>query len=361
MLQTNRLGTLYDKRNNSFDDLRFIFAVMVLYVHSYALLYGESVMGTDPLTVFTHFQISPGTLAVYGFFVLSGFFMIQSLESNPSLIVYAKNRIYRIIPAFWLSLFLASFILVPLISKEADIFSLHAGSSLYFFFHSAIFHINGAAWTIQGAFPNNPLIDNINGSMWTLKYEVLLYVILPILYFIVHHNRKLVLYGTFLLGILAVAYILKNFMLFSVFNPDEYSKLVLLSSFFFYGVMLYLYRESIIVSKRLMSIGSLALIFAGLFGNLPLLILFIFPYILVSFGSIVKTSLFSKTGDYSYGMYIYAFPVQQTLVHFFKSDLNASSLFFMSFLITLLMSIVSWHLLEKKVLLLKKRKQPTHL
>ena len=65
-LETNTLKDIYDKRNNSFDDLRFIFATMVLFVHSYALLFGES-GGSDPFTILTHFQQSPGTLAVYGF------------------------------------------------------------------------------------------------------------------------------------------------------------------------------------------------------------------------------------------------------------------------------------------------------
>ena len=72
--------------------------------------------------------------------------MIQSLEANTSLWQYAKNRILRIVPAFWLSLFLASFILVPILSDTAVIFSFDAGSALYFFLKSAIFQVLGTAW-----------------------------------------------------------------------------------------------------------------------------------------------------------------------------------------------------------------------
>lgn len=359
-LEIKKLSDIYDKSSNSFDDIRFIFACLVLYVHSYALLYGES-GGTDPFTIITHFQLSPGTLAVYGFFVLSGFFMIQSLESNPLLWQYAKNRILRIVPAFWLSLLLSSFVLVPLIAKDALIISLDPGSSLYFFLKSAVFQFFGAAWTINGAFPSNPLIDNINGSIWTLKYEVFLYLMLPIVSFLVYRKRQFILYGTTILMILAVAFITGNFVLFSAPNIDEYSKLLILTSFFYYGVLLYLYRDVIIVSKRFIIIFGAIFVLSLFLGNLKLITLFVFPYLIIAFGSIIHTRWFSKTGDYSYGMYIYAFPVQQMLVHFFQKDLNAATLFLSSFIVTLFLSILSWHLFEKKILSMKHKRKNLHV
>jgi len=354
-LVTKKLIDVYDKHDNSFDDLRFLFACLVLFVHSYVLLYGQVGAGTDPFTIVTHFQLSPGTLAVYGFFVLSGFFMIQSLESNRSLWQYTKNRVLRIVPAFWLSLFLSSFVVVPLIFESSPILSTKAGSSLYFFMHSAVFQAFGSVWTISGAYLDNP-IESINGSIWTLKYEVLLYVLLPLIYTFVYRKSKLILAFMVVLLVLSLGYILAEFMIFNIFNSDEYSKLLLLTSYFFYGVLLYLYRELVIVSKRFILISSFIFIISMFFGNLKLITLLFYPYIIIAIGSVIRTRFFSKSGDYSYGMYIYAFPVQQTLVHFFKSDLNAYTLLVFSFLLTLMLSIVSWHLYEKKILTLKYKK-----
>ena len=339
--------------------MRFIFAVLVLYVHSYVLLYGAN-GGTDPFTIWTHYQLSPGSLAVYGFFILSGFFMIQSLESNPSLWQYAKNRILRIVPAFWLSLFLTSFVLVPLISN-ATIISLNPDSSLYFFIKSAIFQVYGAAWTINGVFPNNPLIDNINGSIWTLKYEVFLYVMLPLVSFLVYRKRQLILYGAAILTVLSIAFIMNNFLLFSEPNANEYSNLLILTSFFYYGVLLYLYRDQIIISKRfVIALGTIFLLSLFL-GNLKLITLFVLPYLIIAFGSMIRTKWFSRTGDYSYGLYIYAFPVQQTLVHFYREDMNVYVFFMASFFITLILSIISWHFFEKKILNMKHKRKNLHV
>lgn len=343
------LSNVYDKRNNSFNDLRFFFAALVLYVHSYVLLYGQSDRGTDPITILTHFQLSPGTLAVYGFFVLSGFFMIQSLESNRSLWQYTKHRILRIIPAFWLSLLLTCFILIPLISSTSIILSAEPGSALYFFIHSAIFQVQGAVWTITGAFPANPLIDNINGSMWTLKYEALLYMVLPIAFWLAFYQRRWIFIGTLGLLILSIAYILNEFVLFSI-NSDHYGKLVILTMYFFSGVLLYLYRERVIVSKWYLIFFSILFLSSMFLGYLKIVALFLLPYLVVSIGALGRTKWFSKSGDYSYGMYIYAFPIQQTLVHFYHNELNVYGLFIISFGITLILSVLSWHWLEKRIL-----------
>lgn len=354
-LEVKTLNDVYDKRNNSFDDIRFALACLVLFVHSYALLYGED-GGTDPFTVLTHYQLSPGTLAVYGFFVLSGFFMIQSLEANSSIWQYAKNRLLRIVPAFWLSLFLTSFVLAPILSQNTILFSLDAGSSLYFFLKSAVFQVFGAVWTIHGVFPVNALVDNINGSMWTLKYEIFLYFLLPIMVFFMHGKRHLILYATVILTLLCIAFIMGNFILFMGLTVDDYSKLLVLTNFFYSGVSLYLYRDVVIFSKRLMTILGVIFVLGLFLGNLKLITLLVFPYLIIGLGSMLHTKWFSKTGDYSYGMYIYAFPVQQTLIHFFKMKLNAITLFLSSFIVTLFLSIISWHWFEKIILKMKHKK-----
>ena len=189
-MKIKTLNDIYDRKNNSFDDLRFFLATLVLFVHSYALLYGEG-GEKDFFIKFVNYQIGLSTIAVYGFFILSGFFMIQSLEANSSIVNYAKSRILRIVPAFWLSLGLFSFLIIPIISKDLIVFDLKEGSSLYFFLKAGTFHIFGYSWTITGAFPNNPMVDGINGSMWTLKHEIALYFILPLIVWFTYNKKNL--------------------------------------------------------------------------------------------------------------------------------------------------------------------------
>ncbi|MCI0501914.1 MAG: acyltransferase, partial [Epsilonproteobacteria bacterium] len=82
--------------------------------------------------------------------------------------------------------------------------------------------------------------------------------------------------------------------------------------------------------------------------------------LIITFGATFKRKVFSKTGDYSYGLYIYAFPVQQTLVHFYREDMNVYIFFVASFVITFILSILSWHLFEKKILNLKHKRKNLH-
>ena len=135
-----------------------------------------------------------------------------------------------------------------------------------------------------------------------------------------------------------------------ILGSNEYSSFVVFSAYFFSGVVIYKYKDLILISKRYI-IACIVLIVLGiLYAKLKIILLLTLPYLIIVFGSICTKRLFSKTGDYSYGMYIYAFPIQQVLIHFFKNELNAEMLFISSFIVTLIFSIISWHFFEKKIL-----------
>ena len=358
-MKVKTLNDIYDRKNNSFDDMRFVLASLVLFVHSYALLYGES-GAKDFFVKMTNYQLGLSTIAVYGFFILSGFFMIQSLESNSSFLKYTKNRVLRIIPAFWMSLGLFSFLIIPMISHQIDIFSFNKGSSLEFFIKAGTFHIFGYAWNITGAFPNNPMMDAINGSMWTLKHEIALYFILPLIVWLTYAKRNLLLIVFSVFFLLALLNITTGFNLFTipccrawVFASNEYPFFIVFASYFFAGVIFYKFKDYILISKRFFLLFVFLFILSMFLGNMKIITLISLPYIILYFGSVYRKKIFSIKGDYSYGMYIYAFPIQQILVHFYKNDINAIQLFMMSFIITLFVSILSWHFFEKKILKMK--------
>jgi peptidoglycan/LPS O-acetylase OafA/YrhL len=61
---------------------------------------------------------------------------------------------------------------------------------------------------------------------------------------------------------------------------------------------------------------------------------------------------FNRFGDYSYGLYIYAFPVQQSIAALIPG-VGVAAMIALSFVVSLLLSIMSWHLIEKRALALK--------
>lgn len=353
------LKDIYDRKNNYFDDLRFILATLVVFYHSYELIKNPS---HDFISKMMLGQSSLGQIAVYAFFTISGFFMIQSLENSKTIMKYFRNRLYRIIPAFWFSIILFSIVIIPLFSN----ISLYGDDgSLDFIFKAGTFHIFGYDWTIKNAFPNNTFSDGINGSMWTLKHELAAYILLPIFYLLSYKNRRFMLFFTCILIILSF---LANsgIYLFNipvgkawVLSENEYPSFILFSYYFMVGSCLYLYKDKILVSQSVTLdfrwfVFLTILLILSFYGNKgKYILLFWVPYTVILLGCVLKYKLFSKFGDYSYGIYIYSFPIQQLII-LKNSNISALSLFLTSMIFTLLLSIVSYHLLEKPILNLKR-------
>lgn len=352
------LRDIYDRKNNYFDDLRFILATLVVFYHSYELIKEPT---HDLITMMVLGQSSLGEMAVYAFFTISGFFMIQSLENSKSSLKYFRNRLYRIIPAFWCSLIFFSLLIIPLFSKV----SLYGEDGIItFILKAGSFHIFDYSWTIKGAFPDNTFVDNINGSMWTLKHELAAYIMLPIFYALSYKNRWFMLLFTIILFILSLLSYSEIFLFnlpvgeFWILSENEYGYFVRFLYYFMIGGCFYLYKDKIFLGSSKLDLRwflflSLLLVLS-FYGGKGKYILFIWvPYVILLSGCIFKYKFFSKFGDYSYGIYIYSFPIQQ-LVLLKDSSISALGLFFTSMFFTLLVSIISYHFLEKPILNLKR-------
>lgn len=352
------LRDIYDRENNYFDDLRFILATLVVYYHSYEL---ASEQKHDLITGMVLGQSSLGEIAVYAFFTISGFFMIQSLENSKNILKYFRNRLYRIIPAFWFSLIFFSLLIIPIFSKV----SLYGQDGVIaFILKAGSFHIFDYSWTIRNAFPNNTFVDNINGSMWTLKHELAAYIMLPIFYILSYKRRWGMLMFTCILFILSL---LSDFGIFLfnlpvgqvwVLSENEYTYFIRFLCYFMIGSCLYLYKDKILLGSSRLDLRWFlfltVLLILSFYGGKGKYILFLWiPYVFILVGCFLKYKFFSKFGDYSYGMYIYSFPIQQ-LVLLKDSSISALGLFFISMLFTLLVSIISYHFLERPILNLKK-------
>ena len=163
-------------KDNNFDFLRFLFAVFVVISHAYAL------SGVNESSEWFH-QISNGQivlsqLGLSGFFIISGYFIFQSLQRSKSFFSYYKKRFLRLFPALFFVLLL-TLILAPFVYKSEipffqnkEVYSYLPYNLLLYFFQSGI----------KGIFDTNAY-HAINGSLWTIRYEFSLYVAIGLLYF----------------------------------------------------------------------------------------------------------------------------------------------------------------------------------
>ncbi|MDD5617542.1 MAG: acyltransferase [Candidatus Omnitrophica bacterium] len=348
------IAETYNSKNNSFGFLRIIFAFFVILSHSYFL----GGYGIDPLW---KFEISFGSIAVEGFFVISGFLIIQSLLNSSSLKYYLWKRFLRIFPAFWVCLFLTSFVLAPLIyysqNKKFSDFTIlsnpfisYAVSNLSLFMKQQ---------TIKGIFMNNPYKEVLNGSLWILFPMFLFYLILPVFNLLeLFSKRKKTLLFIFLL--LALVNSLEG-ILFGYYTAYPIQGLARslfeiqkLFAYFLGGCLIFVFRDKI-ASNKYFFYSCFLLLFVSIFFRLYNLIgPFLLPYVLVMIATKLPFMSISKNFDLSYGLYIYSFPVQQT-IYFINQNIKSPIAFFIfSVIFTLPLAYLNWLLIEKQCFKLKK-------
>jgi peptidoglycan/LPS O-acetylase OafA/YrhL len=334
-------------RDNNFNLCRMLAATAVLVSHAYALSLGGS--SSEPLA--NTLGMSLGELAVIGFFVISGFFISQSFERKRSFMDFWIARVLRIYPGLIAVLLLSVFLLGP---------SLTSWSTGNYFFDSATFtylpynlSLRFLQWGLPGVFENNPYPSVINGSLWTLFYEVACYGLVALVGVLGISTRRfyfvafLVVYsiGYFFLKIVAYEVLQRHGMLL-IFHQ--------LTLPFVTGMALYHFRSLIPfngIGCALATVAAFAAFRGAWFREVFILSLcyFLFAFGFLSFATL---KFYNRIGDYSYGMYIYAFPIEQTAIAYWPG-ISALELIAVSFPITLLFSMLSWHMLEKPMLAMR--------
>lgn len=336
-----------EAHNNNFNLLRLLAALLVWYGHCYALTgAGDAGLGPRPYLAFTQ-------LGVAIFFIISGYFVTLSYAHRASLVVYFKNRALRIMPALIAVILLCVFVLGPLITT-LGLHAYFAESQTWKYLNSLL--IFPLKYDLPGVFQTHP-IHAVNGSLWTLKQEVRLYVIVGLL-------GCLTLLRPRVMGLLLVCLI--GILLYGTLRhaPPEHMLgmkwgdlhiAVQLGSLFAAGSLLYLARESVPLNLKGFVLAC-ALMVASIgmsleFGN----ILFDMglAYAVIYIGFLPLPLPGSGLGnDYSYGIYLYAFPMQQLT---FELLGGSHFLRFMaiSLCLTVACAIMSWFLVEKPALRLK--------
>lgn len=333
-------------RKNNFDFLRLLFSTVVLISHSFPLTGVE-----EPLSIMTGKQIEGGALAVNVFFIISGFLIFNSLKASRSMVNYLWKRVLRLFPALFVVLMITLPILVLVHQGSNSIFLqkdfytyLPKNMTLYLF-----------QFRVEGVFEDNIYPKSINGSLWTLAYEFTMYLI--VFAFFAIRKQKLSLY--ILLLLFFICYTLYNI------RPEFFSAQLWNLRLFsdqFYRMAAYFIAGSILsfvdlkrLNKSWIKIGLFAvLVLSVLLGIYKQVSLVLLPLLIMLIGisySRVLNYIPQKIGDISYGVYIYAFLVQQTCMHYF--DLGPYALTALALPVTYLLAYLSWHYVEQPALKFK--------
>lgn len=323
-------------RDNNFNLLRMLAATGVLVSHAYPISLGPQ--ASEPLSLSLK-GLSLGSLCVMIFFAISGFFIARSFDRTSSLRRFLRARALRLFPGLFVALFLTVLVGASLTTAGSSAYWAQVPS--YLLRNATLFF---PRYDLPGVFADTPFGPAINGSLWTLSYEVLCYsgVVLCGLLGLLSRPRLFLLwaggfallYGVTIVGDLHI----------------RIEKLVTLALPFTTGMALWVWRDQIALSPRLAALGG-----AVAAASWPTPIFLPVFTIALSYAVFVigQTRLpwalaYNRLGDYSYGTYIYAFPIQQLLV---ASGVSLP-LWNMTLALpmTLLCAVLSWHLIEAPAL-----------
>jgi len=342
----------FNKNNNNFDFVRLMAAIGVLFTHCFDLSDRASL---EPLRLLDANSFS--FYAVRIFFIISGYLITQSALNSSSALSYFSKRVLRIFPALVVTVVISAFILGPVVT-DLGITAYFTSGETYSYLSNICLYCNQQE--LPGVFKTINHTPLVNGSLWTLVYEFTFYVGIYCLHRLGLLTKRLFLFVLFL-AVICCEYYLQNNPVLMAYYPSvnmSVGPLIEFSVFFAGGVLHYLYRKEI-VFNNLYGLAMTALLFISVImfpSALNRIIVYILlPYIVFCFSftkSVVNN--FGKNGDFSYGIYLYSFPVQQVILHYFPS-INIVLFFILALTVTAVFAYFSWHYIESPMLRFKFR------
>ena len=359
--QSRTIAEAFDPTKNSFGFIRIALAFLVLVDHAFPL--GGFHHGSDPMWGWTHGQESFGGLAVAGFFVLSGFLVTRSFVGSVGPISYLWKRILRIFPGFWVCLIITTAIFAPIAyAVQFHTWSgyLRTGTDGPLGYIVNNWYLVMHQYNIEGLLRATPYQHSgypqaFDGSLWTLIYEFKCYIGIGVLgmFGIFRRARVIAVGATVIFWIAQIENSLHPTRLhgWPLIGDTNMARLAFLFSL---GTLLYLYREHIVISNTLAALALVVLVvgmrtdlYVGV-GQVALAYLCLWLAIRLPLHGV------DRFGDFSYGLYIYAFPVEQLLALSHVQRFGLVPYILCSFFAALVLAVPSWFLIEKRSLRLKR-------
>ncbi len=350
------IGQIIDENNGigpGFDTLRLALAFAVVFRHCFPLTYGNEEAASSGF-------LWTATMAIIPiFFILSGF-LVTGSALRLTLGKFVASRVLRIVPALAVDTFV-TILVIGVIFTTLPIGEFLTDPQTHAYLLNIFGFIN---YLLPGVFDANPLQGIVNGSLWTIPPELGCYVFISGLIFIgwVSHWKRTLLLAIGSIAFIAMAPLLPestpSFVLRLASHPGA-----LLVPEFLIGSVLFLKKDKIPYSPLLFWICVALILASGfvlpeaVFSVMPAssaLAIPLYAYVAVFIGAtkLPEIPLYSR-GDYSYGIYLYGFPIQQAIVAA-TGVLNPFALFFMTIIPVTILAMGSWHLVEKPTLRLRK-------
>lgn len=323
--------------DNNFDLFRFLLASLVLFSHT-DLLLGQP----EFFSRWTHGQIQGGNFAVNFFFVLSGFLITRSWLKSRGLLDYLRKRVWRIYPGYLTAVAVDILLIGP----------LAAGSVAGYFSELRPIGALVTALLLSGivaprVFQEQPS-PYMNGSLWTIPYEFLCYLLVAVLGLtgLLGERRGLWLSGLLFLCLYGV-YVGNHCQTGEpAWSLTNHLALTRLAMYFMAGSFCsYLPRSFFTRPALIAGLSALLLVTSqttGLRALLPCAGSYVF--FAVGFWRPSRFALPKPRIDISYGIYLYAYPLQQLLIH--EGITGPWLLNLVSFPLTVGAAILSWYLVE---------------
>lgn len=351
IVQGNVVIRKMEKRNN-FGMLRLVGATMVIIGHMYGLT-GSVVPSIMWNTI--------NSLGVAIFFTIGGYLITVSWQKDSNFIRYIVKRAFRIFPALVVCVFFSVFIIGVAVTKMPLSEYLRHEMTINYF-KNIILRIN---YTLPMVFDTNPFPSVVNGSIWCLPVEFLLYLFIPIYISVgnkISSRKRIFFFGfcTLLIIALGCAYNSAIEIRDFVFYGMSLKQIATIIPYYFIGSFIALGRFEKYLNIQIAIV--LLIVSTGLaYIKEPYAHLFaygIIPYIFLSF-AITENPIFCKINkiDISYGMFLFSFTIQQTLIYvFLKNNLsiNIYVLIILSMFFSVIMGILTEKYIERPAMKLSK-------
>jgi len=333
-------------RPSGFDYLRISLAAFVVIIHAPIITLGAP--GGDMVW---HSPLLPAIrMVIPMFFALSGFLIASSFERTPSLYKFFGLRIIRIGPALFVETLLSALILGPLMTEYP--LKSYFTDPLFFNYFKNI--IGDPQFHLPGLFAHTPN-DLVNFQLWTIPFELECYLLIGLVGLL--GGRRYRVIAPVAMVVIIAGSLLARILVWH--NMPEITRPLpgpLLVISFISGVSVYFYREYLragpftIIALILVNLVILSLPgFWQFFSPMPI------AWLVGCIGTLNPRRLTILRGaDYSYGLYLYGYPIEQTVVYIFPHMLSPVFTAVAALIIASFFAAFSWHFVEKPALKLRR-------
>jgi peptidoglycan/LPS O-acetylase OafA/YrhL len=326
------LASAATSRNNNFDAIRLVAAMGVLVSHAFALTgHVEPFEPNDTV----------GTVCVEVFFAISGFLVVRSWLGDPSFRRYLVKRLLRLLPALAVASLVTAFVVGPIFTTfSVQSYLRNFGAYEYVLRNSLLRTFD----FLPGVFPGN-VYHEPNGSLWTLPVEAFAYVCVLLAGILGVLRHRSVLLAAWVATVVLVAVSSDNVR-------------VRLLAVFLTGVTMYVFRATIVLRPAVAALLGLVILCAFWTPFAAVSAVLFLPYLVlcVAYLRVWRGIRLTRFGDVSYGLYLYAWPIEQVVI-----DLTGSRspvlVIAIAAPLSWLAGLASWRLVERRAMKIKTRRR----